>query len=129
MDTRRDEGPRDHRSRLLSVSFERVAGSALSSIRDFAVEGSLRKSRGLADVSLVGFQKRILGPCARNCCEAGEADGVDRAIAVALMWIKDGTLSEHHICLLPGVFSTYTDFTRNDVQFRSPERRLRMGID
>jgi len=79
-----------------------LQGSALSSIQHLAVE-SLRKGRGLADVPLVGFQKFLLGPCARNRCEAGEADGVDGTIAVTFMWVKDGSFSEHHICLLWGV--------------------------
>ncbi len=43
-----------------------LQGSALSSIQNFAVEGSLRERRGLADVSLVGFQKLLFGSCARN---------------------------------------------------------------
>ena len=104
-----------------------LQGSALSSIQHLAVE-SLRKGRGLADVPLVGFQKFLLGPCARNRCEAGEADGVDGTIAVTFMRVKDGSLREHRICLLLGVFSTYTDFTRNDVQFRTFGQTFEEGV-
>jgi hypothetical protein len=81
-----------------------------------AVEGSLKKNGGIADVTLfvlcqIGFVSRV-----SNREQAFQANRVERTISIPSVWEKRWKRESHRAASFRGEFPTYKSFVEKDVQ-------------